>query len=91
MEIKPPTININDYDINYVHEKGAIMAISNRKLHTEIKFQATSIMEKEGFVAGSCIEIWTQLRAEEGLNIIHLHLNDTSDEVTLSVDELKVG
>lgn len=30
MEIKPTHININDYDINYNHMKGSIIAITNR-------------------------------------------------------------
>lgn len=47
--------------------------------------------EKYGYVAGTKVDIWTQVMDFETINIIHLHVNDTSDEVTLSVSYMHEG
>lgn len=47
--------------------------------------------EKYGYVAGTTVEIWTQMIDFETINIIHFHVNDTSDEVTLSVSYMHEG
>lgn len=41
--------------------------------------------EIQGYVAGTSVDIWTEVIDHETLNIIHFHVNDTSDSVTLDV------
>lgn len=90
MEIRPQ-IDITSYDINYNKQKGGIMAISNRSLQTEIKWHDMSLQDKEGYVQDTEMRIWTQKVDGETLNIVHIHVNDTSDEVTLDVAYMHEG
>lgn len=85
MEIKPSHININDYDIDFNKMKGAIIAIRNKQLRTEIKFHDMARQDIDGYVEGSIMEIWTQMIDDETLNIVHIHVNDTGEEVTMDV------
>jgi len=39
----------------------------------------------DGYVEGSIMEIWTQMIDDETLNIVHIHVNDTGEEVTMDV------
>lgn len=52
-------------------------------------------LEKTGYVNGSTVEIWTQVdqsdAALETLNILHIHVNDTSDQVTFDVAYMHEG
>jgi len=41
--------------------------------------------DSSGYVMGSVIPIWTNRVKQGMLNIIHMHVNDTSDEVTMDV------
>lgn len=90
MEIRPQ-IDISQYDINYNKCKNAVIAISNRKLNTEIKFHDMNLQEKEGYVQDSIMEIWSQKIDDETLNIVHIHVNDTSEEVTLDIAYMHPG
>ena len=55
--------------------------------------------ELDGYVQNSNIEVWTQIDptdiAQETINIIHIHVNDTSDQVTFDLaylhDNEKLG
>lgn len=54
-------------------------------MQTEILFHDLTLNELQGYVPGTEVTIWTQKIDSETLNIVHLHVNDTSDEVTLDV------
>lgn len=41
-----------------------------------------------GLVIGSLIKLWSAKVNQDILNIIHIHLNDTSDEATIDVHYL---
>ena len=84
MEIRPQ-VNLGDYDINFDQQKNVISTIRNKMLGTEVMFHDLTLNELQGYVPGTVMEIWTQLVDGETLNIVHLHVNDTSDEVTLDV------
>ena len=49
------------------------------------------VNEIQGYVAGTTVDIWTQVIDHETVNIIHFHVNDTSDSVTLDVAYLHEG
>ena len=44
-----------------------------------------TLNELQGYVPGTVVSIWTQQIDHETLNIIHIHVNDTSDQVTIDV------
>ena len=44
-----------------------------------------NLAEKEGWVAGTPMDIWTEQVDAETLNIVHIHVNDTADQVTIDV------
>jgi len=54
-------------------------------------FQDLVLNEVKGYVTGAIVDIWTQTIDFETLNIIHFHVNDTSDEVTLDVSYMHEG
>ena len=78
-------MEISDYQIHVDQNTGNISYIVNRALRTEILFHDLVLNERYGYVAGTKVDIWTQVIDFETINIIHFHVNDTSDEVTLSV------
>ena len=45
----------------------------------------------DGYVEGTTLDIWSTKLDEETLNIIHLHVNDTSDQVTFDVAYMHDG
>ena len=61
----------------------------NKELGLNVKLHDLNLSEKQGYVANSVIDIWTETdpsdQALETLNIFHLHVNDTSEEVTFDV------
>ena len=90
MEIKPQ-VNVNDYDIGFNKEKNAITHITSRQLHTEIRFYDMTLNDIQGYVEGTILDIWTQQIDEETLNIVHIHVNDTSDQVTFDIAYMHDG
>ena len=84
MEIRPQ-VNLCDYDINFDQQKNVITSIRNKVLGAEVAFHDMTLNELQGYVPGTVVEIWTEQIDGETLNIVHLHVNDTSDEVTLDV------
>ena len=49
----------------------------------------------QGYVTNSVVEIWTSLidtdAAGETVNILHIHVNDTSDQVTFDTAYMHEG
>ena len=95
MEIRPEGLPIHEYDIVFDATSNTIRRIANKELRTDVRFLDMSQQEKTGYVTGSVLDIWTQAvptdPALETLNIFHLHLNDTSDEVAFDVAYMHDG
>lgn len=53
----------------------------------EVKFRAMCIDEGAGYASNSLFQLWTHHNFKL-FNIIHIHLNDTSDEVPIDVQYL---
>lgn len=53
---------------------------------TEVRFYDLNQEQLDGYVEGSVLDVWTQLdpfdKAGETVNIMHIHVNDTSEQVT---------
>lgn len=79
-------INSEDYDIKLNNNMdGTIKAIYNKKLGCPVKFLALAIDQECGYVTGSKLVVYTSVYAPQMLNIVHAHINDMSDCVTLDV------
>jgi hypothetical protein len=55
------------------------------RTYGEVIYKALRLDATSGFVMGSTIKLWTVKQTVEILNIIHIHLNDTSDEAAIDV------
>ena len=55
------------------------------RTYGEVIYKALRLDATSGFVMGSTIKLWTVTQTVEILNIIHIHLNDTSDEAAIDV------
>lgn len=83
-KIQPETININEYNI--VINDNIIKEVMHKNSHSFIMFDATLIGEGKntaGLVGTSLIKVYTTLYNKDILNILHIHLNDTSQEITI--------
>ena len=73
-----------DYKINNNGTTKDIMSvISNR--FGKIKYKAIKLAADAGLVLGGMVKIWTHQFRPQILNIVHIHVNDIADEVTLDV------
>jgi len=59
------------------------------RTYGEVIYKALRLDATSGFVMGSTIKLWTVKQTVEILNIIHIHLNDTSDEAAIDVQYIK--
>jgi hypothetical protein len=55
------------------------------RTYGEVIYKAIRLDATSGFVIGSTIKLWTVKQKVDILNIIHIHLNDTSDETSIDV------
>jgi hypothetical protein len=55
------------------------------RTYGEVIYKAIRLDATSGFVMGSTIKLWTVKQTVDILNIIHIHLNDTSDETSIDV------
>ena len=51
----------------------------------KIKYKAVKLAADVGLVMGGMVKIWTHQFRPQILNIVHIHVNDVADEVTLDV------
>jgi len=79
-------ININEYNIkvNPNFEGKAILGIENRRFGP-IKYHEVNVDLECGYVQGSIVKIYSNEHAQGMLNILHVHVNDMSEQVTLEV------
>lgn len=84
IEISPAGISMNDYDIRFDKSSQRIQEIRHRQLGL-IKFNSYRIDEECGYVRGSITKVYTCIYSTDMLNLLHIHINDTSEEVTIDV------
>ena len=78
-EVRPERINFSDYQPIFDAEKGRITSIRNLRFQTDVLFYDMTMKQLQGHVKGSVMHIWTVQVDHETLNILHIHVNDTSD------------
>ena len=91
MEVQPPVDLKSDYYVSFDFRSKRIDHILNSTIQKEVMFYDMVLNEMQGYVSGTQVDIWTQVIDHETLNIIHFHVNDTSDEVTLDVVYMHQG
>lgn len=85
IEVYPVGVKIQEYDIRFNKETKQISDITNKK-YGQVKYQAFRVDQECGYVRGSVLKIYSHEYSNNFLNIVHVHVNDTSDEVSIEVD-----
>lgn len=84
-KIEPDGVDINDY--NLVIEGNKIISVKTRDTGHLVNFEAILINTKDrklsGFVSTSKLKLYTNLYSKDIVNVIHIHLNDTSNEIAV--------
>jgi len=89
-KVQPDNIDLNNYNI--IIENNQIKTIQSKTDDNfTVVFEAKMIKEQssnqfKGLVSNSILKVYTSMYNKDIVNIIHIHLNDTSEEI--SVDSL---
>ena len=87
--IEPPNVNINEYDLEI--QDNLIRNVKHRQTYSFVTFESVNVGDgqKAGLVANDTIKVYTTLYNKDILNILHIHLNDTSQEITIDSEFLE--
>ena len=88
--IEPSYIDINDYNLTI--KDNSITNVENKQNCVFVIFDSLLIGEGKattGLVSSSLIKVYTTLYSKDILNILHIHLNDTSQEITIDSEFLE--
>ena len=89
-KIEPGYIDINQYNLSI--QTNTIKQVENKENRCFVMFDSTLIGDGKsttGLVASSSIKVYTTLYSKDILNILHIHLNDTSQEITIDSEFLE--
>ena len=88
--IEPNYIDINDYNLTI--KDNSITHVENKQNKVFVIFDCLLLGEGKGttgLVSSSLIKVYTTLYSKDILNILHIHLNDTSEEITIDSEFLE--
>ena len=88
--IEPNYIDINDYNLTI--KDNSITFVENKQNRVFVTFDSLLIGDGKattGLVSTSLIKVYTTLYSKDILNILHIHLNDTSQEITIDSEFLE--
>ena len=91
-KIEPNYIDINQYNLTI--ESNTIREVENKENRCFVMFDSFMIGEGKsttGLVSSSSIKVYTTLYSKDILNILHIHINDTSQEITVDSVFLEKG
>ena len=83
-KIEPSYVDINQYNLT-IHTN-SIRQVENKDNRCFVVFDSNLIGDGKrttGLVSSSLIKVYTTLYSKDILNILHIHLNDTSQEITI--------
>ena len=89
-KVIPETVDINQYE--FVIQNNIIKEVRHRDSDCFVNFEPVLIGEVKndlGLVASSLIKVYTTLYNKDILNIMHIHINDTSEEITIDSEFLE--
>jgi hypothetical protein len=82
--IFPPGLSLNDYEIKFTKSSSEITSvISKIESNAEVYFQAVRYDDSCGFVSSSIVDVYLSEVSPHVVNIIHLHIEDTSSEIAI--------
>lgn len=93
-KILPEGTDINDYNL-IIDNNLIITSIKTRDSGIPVIFEAIEIKNKKsktnfsGLVGNSILKIYTNMYSKDIVNVLHIHLNDTSQEI--SVDSVSLN
>ena len=87
--IIPSNVDINEYDIEI--KDNLIKTIYHKQNNSYIIFESIMVgdNQKSGLESNDPIIVYTTLYNKDILNILHIHLNDTSEEITIESEFLE--
>ena len=77
---------LSQYILKYEEKTHKIININHVSMG-KIEFRAHCADSSAGYQANSIVQLWTHF-VKNVFNIVHVHLNDTSDQVPLEVEYL---
>ena len=89
-KIEPNYIDINQYNLSI--QSSSIREVENKENKCFVIFDSVLIGDGKsttGLVSSSLIKVYTTLYSKDILNILHIHLNDTSQEITVDSEFLE--
>ena len=89
-KIEPNYIDINQYNLEV--QGNSIRYVQNKENACFVIFDSISIGDGKsttGLVSSSLIKIYTTLYSKNIVNILHMHLNDTSKDITIDSEFLE--
>jgi hypothetical protein len=93
-KIIPESVDINQYNIEIRNNK--IVDVRNKETGLVVFFEAVLIKEDtgnkiKGLISTSSLKVYTAMYNKDIINIIHMHLNDTSEEIAVDSVFLEKG
>ena len=82
--ILPPGLSLQDYAINFNKASQTIESVSHNQ-DGNVKFEGQIIDQDVGYVAHSVIEVFTNEVSPNVLNLMHIHLEDMSEEIPIEI------
>ena len=88
-KIEPSYIDINEYNLTI--QTNTIKHVENKENNVFVIFDSVLIGDAKstGFVSSSSIKVYTTLYSKDIINILHIHLNDTSLDITIDSEFLE--
>ena len=83
----PDTVNMEDvspmqYEINFVKSSNQITKVTNKQ-DGDVRFEAVKVDTDCGFVTSSIVELYTSNLSPGIFNIVHIHVDDMSEEIPI--------
>ena len=72
------------YNITFHNHTKRVTNVTN-KVFGNVVFEAIEMDESSGYVMGSVMKIWTSVPNKDMLNIVHVHVNDTAESVSIDL------
>ncbi len=87
--IEPSNLDINEYDLDI--KDNLIKYVRHKQSETYIIFEPIMVgdSQKSGLVSNDPIKVYTTFYNKDIVNILHIHLNDTSQEITIDSEFLE--
>ena len=91
-KIFPEGINLNEY--NLLIEQGIIQDVKTKDVGSKVIFEAIylkgcNLNTFSGLVSSSTMKLYTTMHSKDIINILHIHLNDTSKQIAVDSVFLK--